>query len=212
MKFIKQYKWLIPLISFTASLLLVRVAYTRSLTFAFVPWNLLLAVLPLYFSYQVNNKHGKTVKLILFCLWLLFFPNAMYIITDLFHLHERQEIPQWYDLLILFSAALNGVIMGMASLHGIEVLLLKAIKIKYVPVIIFLLFLLCGYGIYLGRYLRLNSWDIITRPFLLLSDIRQDVIHPFRYSQSWMVSILFATWLCILYKYFKKLGTQLASQ
>ena len=138
--------------------------------------------------------------------WLLFFPNAMYIITDIFHLRERPGIPEWYDLLILFSAAMSGVIVGFLSLQNVEQYLNTRIDKKYIPWVILSFFLLCGYGIYLGRYLRWNSWDIITQPVSLLTDIKQDILHPIRNDQSWMLSTLFGIWLYILYKYFKRLS------
>ncbi|WP_262497530.1 DUF1361 domain-containing protein [Flavipsychrobacter stenotrophus] len=148
----------------------------------------------------------------MFFLWLLFFPNAMYIVTDLFHLNESTNVPKWFDLLLLFSAALNGVLMGMSSLYNIEQFLKKNISVKYVPVVVFSLLLLCGYGIYLGRYMRWNSWDIFTQPFGLLMNIAHDVKHPLRKTDSWMLSGLFATWLFILYRYatqvFSKKQTQ----
>ena len=190
--------------SFTGALLMLRVIRTHELTFVFIPWNLFLALTPLYFSHMITQTKDRVVAWGFFLTWLLFFPNAMYIVTDLFHLHERAFVPEWYDLLILFSAAINGMIIGLVSLHNVEGFLRKTLPTRYLPVFIFLMFLLCGYGIYLGRYLRWNSWDIFTQPWLLLLDIGHDIRHPFTHNQSWMVSCLFATWLYILYLYFRK--------
>lgn len=212
MKFFNQYKWLVPLLSFTAVVLLMRMVHTRTFNFFFIPWNLVLAGIPLVFSYWISKVEDKTTSWGLFFLWLLFFPNAMYIVTDLFHLNESTNVPKWFDLLLLFSAALNGVLMGLSSLYNIEQFLKKNISVKYVPVVVFSLLLLCGYGIYLGRYMRWNSWDIFTQPFGLLMNIAHDVKHPLRKTDSWMLSGLFATWLFILYRYatqvFSKKQTQ----
>ena len=206
MNFLRKYKWLLPLLAFTTAMLLIRMAYTWSITFAFIPWNLFLAGIPLAFSYLLIKTKDNAVAWFMFGLWLLFFPNAMYIVTDMFHLKENGAAPQWFDLLLLFSAALNGVIIGMLSLHNAEQFLRSNLPVKYVPAILFGLFLLCGYGIYLGRYLRWNSWDIFTQPFLVLLDIKKDVRHPIRNNQSWMLSSLFATWLYILYRYLKQVN------
>jgi uncharacterized membrane protein len=206
MTFYKKYKWLVPMQLFIAGLLLARVLRTRTLVFTFIPWNIFLAVIPLYLSHRINKTTDKKMPWIYMAAWLLFFPNAMYIITDIFHLRERPDVPQWYDLLILFSAALSGVIMGFLSLQNVEQYLRRNISYKFVPWAILSFLVLCGYGIYLGRYLRWNSWDIITQPISLLLDIKQDVLHPLRNNQCWLLSSLFGVWLYVLYKYFKRLA------
>ncbi len=204
MQFIKTYKWLIPMLAFTAVLLAYRIVYTHTIGLCFIPWNLLLAGLPLIFSYMLNKITDLKIAWGMFGLWLLFFPNAIYIVTDMFHLKEGLHVPQWFDLLILFSAALSGLIMGMVSLNQVEKFLVKKLNRKYVPFIVFSLFLLCGYGVYLGRYERWNSWDIFTEPFSLFLNIGHDVRHPFQNQQSWMLSLLFAAWLYTLYVFSKK--------
>ena len=205
MQFIKKYQWLLPSLLFTAALLAIRMVHTRSIAFLFLPWNLVLAAFPLIFSYKLLQIKNTYLSWGMFGLWLLFFPNAMYIVTDLFHLKEGAPVPQWFDLLLLFSAALNGVIMGLVSLRNAEIFLHKKVGKRLVPVIICCIFLLCGYGIYLGRYLRWNSWDIFTQPHLLLWDIAMDVRHPFQNEQSWMVTSLFGIWMYILYRYFSRI-------
>src|SRR5688572_16253822 len=101
MEFYRRYKWLMPSLAFSTVLLLARIVYTGNLTFAFLPWNLFLALLPLYFTHKIENAASKMTVLGYSCCWLLFFPNAMYITTDLFHLRERFDIALWYDLLLL---------------------------------------------------------------------------------------------------------------
>lgn len=204
MHFIKFYRWLIPSVAFTIVLILLRMVWTKTLVFFFIPWNIFLAVLPLYFSYKVTKTFNTVGVFFYAVLWLLFFPNAIYIVTDLFHLHERKLAPLWYDLLILISAAINGVTLGFLSLYNMEELLRKKIGRRYLPAILFSIFLLCGYGIYIGRYLRWNSWDIFVRPFPLLSDIAFELRHPFRNMHVWALSILYGVWLHLFYKYVKK--------
>jgi uncharacterized membrane protein len=83
----KKYRWLGPSLLFTITLLALRVAATHTLMFCFLPWNLFLAALPLLFAEGVNNQRGKKPHLVWLYggLWLLFFPNALYITTNLFH-------------------------------------------------------------------------------------------------------------------------------
>lgn len=204
MNFTQKYKWLMPMFLFICALLIGRVIRTGSIMFLFIPWNLFLALVPLYFSFKLIKTNNKAISIVLFTAWLLFFPNAMYIITDLFHLHERPCIPLWYDLIILFSSAVLGVVIGYLSVLNVEAYIRRHIKRRNIPVIILSFFLLCGYGIYLGRYLRWNSWDIITDPFALLADMVQDIIHPFRNKECWFLTMLFGVWLYIMYKYFKR--------
>jgi len=205
MHFYRTYKWLMPLFLFTGCLLAGRVVHTRSMGLLFIPWNLFLALIPLYFSHRLGQTARPLKAWLFFGAWLVFLPNAMYIITDLFHLKKMRQIPEWYDLLILFSAAITGVIIGYLSLHNAERFLKRHIKPVAVHAVLISIFLLCGYGIYLGRYLRWNSWDIIADPFSLLDDVKDDVFHPFHNRECWLLTLLFGVWLYILYHYFKKL-------
>lgn len=206
MTFYQKYKWLTPLIVFNMVLVLIRVMLTETITFLFLPWNLFLGVLPLYFSFMIVRANSRVAKVGFLMLWLLFFPNAMYIVTDLFHLAEFPRMPQWYDLLLLFSTALNGLILGFLSLPPVEQYLRGFLRAKHTRWLIMSAFLLCGYGIYLGRYLRWNSWDIISNPIALLKDIKHDVVHPLQNFECWMLSAFFGTWLYILYRYCKRIA------
>ncbi len=206
MSFSRKYRWLLPSSFFCVALLIARVVYTGHITFAFLIWNLFLAVLPLYFSYKVLVAGNKKAVLAYVAMWLLFFPNAMYITTDLFHLRERPECPLWLDMLILLSFALNGLLYGFLSLSNIEKLMNGYIRKQYIMPMIFLFLCLSGYGIYLGRYLRWNSWDVVTAPFGLFADMANHVVHPFRNVEVWTLSLLFGTWLFVLYRYIRRVA------
>lgn len=196
---------------FTCSLILARFAFASSFAFLFIPWNMFLGVLPLYFAYRLNRAITRLAQFVWLALWLLFFPNAMYIVTDLFHLTSRPGVPKWYDLLILISAAINGIIMGFISLSQVEGYLHRLLGARYLKLITFCFFMLCGYGVYLGRYLRWNSWDIIVQPRSLATDIAYDIVHPFRNIECWLLTLLFGVWMYLLYGYFKKVkaGTEM---
>jgi uncharacterized membrane protein len=137
-------------------------------------------------------------------LWLLFFPNSAYIITDLFHFYERPPIAPWYDLILLFSTAINGLIAGFISLTEVENWLKKQVDTKYIQPILGFILLLSSFGIYLGRYLRFNSWDIIIHPFRLSKGIASHLLYPTTYTQSWLLTITFGIWFYLFYNGFKK--------
>ncbi len=187
-------------ITFTMLLLLIRIAITHQLTYIFYSWNIFLAIIPLWFSKKIaRQKILKHKSYLLLVGWLLFFPNAPYIITDLFHYTERPPIPFWYDLLIVTSAAWNGLMLGLISLMQVEQFLLLHLKPLLVKVFVILSFILCGYGIYIGRFLRFNSWDIVTDLDGLFFASFDRIFHPFHHLTTWAFSILFAMMLALFY-------------
>ena len=66
------------------------------------------------------------------------------------------------------------------------------VKSRYVSYVTIGTFILCGFGIYLGRFLRWNSWDIIQNPLGLTNDIWYQIRHPFINSKTWMVTFGYA--------------------
>jgi len=199
-------------VSFTILLYIFRVFYTGSPLFFFIPWNLFLAWLPLLFSSLLKDSNLNFKNGVLFCMWLLFFPNSPYLITDLFHLEQREGIPMYFDLVLLFTAAWNGMLMGLLSLKNIEDKLLQVISAGKVKLISAFCFFLCGFGIYLGRFERYNSWNIITQPFDLAKDIAVRFVQPWEYPRTWAVTILFAVLLLLIYETLKKMPAHFGEQ
>lgn len=205
-------KILIYSVGFSILLYLFRVWYSGSFLFLFIPWNLFLAWLPLLFSSMIKDANLSARNVSLFAMWLLFFPNSPYLITDLFHLQERPGVPLYYDLVLLFMAAWNGLLMGLFSLRKIEQLLLKRFSAMQVRPIILSCFVLCGFGIYLGRYDRYNSWHLVTQPFDLIQGILSKVISPASHPRVWAVTILFAVVLLLIYETLKKMPAHFSEQ
>lgn len=197
---------LLMAIGFTMSLLLIRIVYTRELTYGFYVWNTFLAVMPVLFSRQLTglNKLSPKAFLLIVC-WLAFFPNAPYIITDLFHYTEKPPVPKWFDLLLVTSAAWNGLILGIISLMQVEQFLTRLLKQLWVKVIIITSFGLCGYGIYIGRFLRFNSWDVITNPGDLVYVSAHHILQPHEHIRTWGFTLLFAIMFGIIYFTLKQL-------
>ena len=194
-----SYKKIIIPLTFSLLLLLVRVILTGQLTYAFLAWNLFLAWIPFVISQKLSVANNWWKILLLFSAWLLFLPNAPYIITDFLHLRQRPPIPYWYDILLLFSAALNGLLLGLASLLVVEKFLIQRYGNRISALLMFCSFFLSSFGVYIGRYLRWNSWDIITNPNDIAADILERVLNPFDHFGTWSVTFLFGSFFYIIY-------------
>lgn len=179
--------------AFIAAMLTARLIYSGSAHFLFLIWNLFLAWVPyaisiLFRSKLAGNKGGR---LLLFGSWLLFFHNALYIITDIIHLKETGLVPIWYDAVLLFTASFAGLAMGFASLINAELFigrLFPRLSKGYSPMIIILFFFLGAFGVYLGRFERWNSWNIINDPSALLQNIVIKFTAPFEHVRTWGVT------------------------
>jgi uncharacterized membrane protein len=150
-----------------AAMILARILYTNDHTYGFLLWNLFLAAVPLFISYvivKIKPVPGIGLAGLLY-IWLLFLPNAPYIVTDMAHLYARPLVPYWYDQLLVLISAVNGLVMGFVSIGHIESLIKNYQKNLSLNLFRILIILAMSYGVYIGRYLRFNSWDAIIRPF-----------------------------------------------
>jgi len=183
-------------------ILLMGISFTHSsnITYFYLGWNLFLAWVPLILAqiwhYRLQQKTLKKWKsLVMFGLWLLFFPNSPYLITDLVHLDTRFNASIWSDTLLLFSCALAGLVVGLYSLHIVHKILQQHFSALKAWSIILISIGLTGFGIYLGRVQRWNSWDLFTDPLSLLSDIFIQLSNP----QAIKMTIGFSALLLIVY-------------
>lgn len=156
-------------------LLVVRAKLSNTVFLYFLVWNLFLAFVPYFFisflKTQITIQKSKIKTFFLLFLWLLFLPNSFYILTDLVHLSQSNNHLFWYDLVVISSYALVGFTLGIISLFEFENIIKNftppLITNFIMPVICFL----CGIGIYLGRILRYNSWDIMSNPLELFHSL-----------------------------------------
>ena len=204
------HEWLIASSSFSLFLLLTRMVATGSLAYGFLAWNLILAFIPYLITRWLTGQAAviqNRVKLILVLFaWLLFVPNSFYIITDLFHLDHFESAPQWFDLVLILSFAWNGVLCGIMSLRRVEMIL---ISLKGRDLSIFMVYLvmwLNAFGIYIGRFLRFNSWDIVTDPYSLITGILNMLIHPFQNFAGWAMTFCYSVFMTFLYYTIKKMS------
>jgi uncharacterized membrane protein len=186
------------------SLFAARVYRSQEITYRFLVWNLILAWIPFLSSLwadHLDRRHPRRWWLLLLpgLAWLAFFPNAPYIVTDFWHLQARPPVPLWYDIGMLATFALTGLFLAVFSLRIIHDLVRK-----YLGSILGWLFAgtvvgLGGLGIYLGRFLRWNSWDLLLHPQGVLTDVTTRLADPLAHPQALGVTCLFAAILFICY-------------
>ncbi len=181
-----------------------RAYLSRSWTFLFLLWNLFLAWVPYLGALGVvllQRRYPRQwwAALVPGLVSVAFFPNAPYIVTDFLHLTERPPVPFWYDIGMLAAFALNGVILGIYALR-----ILQGVVERWLGAIVGGLFASCvivlsGMGIYIGRFLRWNSWDLLTQPRAVLYDIAVRLRSPLSNPRTYGVTLLFAGLLGVCY-------------
>lgn len=206
----EEFLLLTVLCLFSIGLFIVRFLWSDTRVFVFLNRNLFLALIPLLISTFLLQYEGKDRYLIgvLVVSWVLFFPNAPYILTDLFHLRERESVPVWYDLLVILSYAWSGLLFGLVSLRQMETYLSRFFDTRWVTIVATFFPFLSSFGVYLGRFHRWNSWDIINQPFALFADIFHHVISPLEHPRIWVVTLLLGILLNLMYyslKIFKRI-------
>jgi uncharacterized membrane protein len=120
-------------------------------------------------------------------------------VSDLIHLENTGEILQLYDVAMMTSLIANGLILGYMSVYVIHQELLKRLKTSWAHTIIGLVLLSCGFAIYLGRYLRWNTWDVLINPAALLFDISDRLISPGKYPETFTITLVFFVLIASIY-------------
>lgn len=163
-------------------------------TFLFLAWNLFLAWVPYLAALRLGKLQRRNAAvwnlLLWLVIWLAFLPNAPYIVTDFIHLKYRPPVPFWYDLLLLFAFAFTGLMLGLLSLHEVQ----RTLRQWFAPLWTWLMALsaigLSGFGVWLGRFQRWNSWDLVTNPLGLLRDIAHTFMQRHELLQALGISAL----------------------
>lgn len=185
---------------------LLRFFITGSKMYLFLNWNLFLAFIPWCLGTVIllRGYERKRIPFVLFLLcWLLFFPNSPYILTDFFHLKQRNIVPLWFDWALILSFAWTGLVYGFSSLADIELILNEKFTKQQVTFLIIAFLFVSGFGVYIGRFLRWNSWDVVNDPISLGTDIISRIIHPFLYARTWLITIVIGALLNMMYFSFK---------
>ena len=168
-------------------LVAARVVYTDSPRHTGLIWNLFLAWIPFILSYFAHALSWKKVWVYLAIpfvafLWLLFFPNAPYMLTDLQDLARGTgfEAPLWYDVIIVVWCSWTGTLLGVISLYLMQDIITRTFNRWLGWLFVFAISGLSSFGIYIGRFVRLNSWDILQNPGETAMEILGIVIDPSR--------------------------------
>ena len=194
---------------FSTSMTLLRAFATGQPLFLWLNWNLFLAFLPYAVTRWLSGAPAWVANrpkfVAVFTGWLLLFPNAFYIITDLFHLRARLPVPLWFDLLLILSFVWNGLLFGILSLCQMEKLIEERFSLKKEWLFLYPVMLLTAFGIFVGRYWRYNSWDVLSNPFELVQDSVYLLVHPLRHFYSWGMIFGYALFMTLLYNTLKKI-------
>ena len=159
----------------------VRIHETHSHRYTFLLWNLFLAWVPFvaaFFAFALARRRVGVLAGALVVVWLLFFPNAPYVLTDFIHLSRGGPTPVWYDALMLSSFAWTALMLGFVSLYLVQSIIARRAGAAVGWIVVVCALGLASFGVYLGRFARFNSWDVVARPRLVLSVIRQDTGNP----------------------------------
>lgn len=202
-----QKEVLLTLLAFSAvstGLLVIRIIASGTLRLTFLQWNLFLAWIPVILAFVIRmrvqtRKDMTWQNLLLFALWIFFLPNSFYIITDLIHLQSSGEVSLLYDTALITSYVLNGLLLGFVSIYLVEHVLRKFFSAKEVAIIVQIVLLLSAFAIYLGRYLRWNTWDVIVNPAGVIYDVSDRIINPGSYQHTFVVTGVFFVLLSSFY-------------
>jgi uncharacterized membrane protein len=153
-----------------------------SIDFRFLVWNLVLAWIPLLLSLGVYDAYRRGRSLLwvapMIVLWLLFLPNAPYIVTDFVHLSASSRAPLWFDGVELSAFAWTGMLLGFVSLYLVHAVLRDRYGARFGWSAVLFVLALSGVGVYLGRVKRWNSWDLLTQPGQRLAELHAHVGDP----------------------------------
>lgn len=198
----KRFIVLSLLLSWCVCMIVVRLDRTGSGYYRFLISNLFLACVPLFLSTALRiASHWRfhwTIRLSLFSLWLLFLPNAPYILTDILHLTWANHAPAWYDLALLLSCSGTGLLLGYLSLIDVQGIVSRSFGAACGWIFALVSLVLSGFAIYLGRFLRWNSWDVIIAPTRVL-EIMGAMLHPWDYMRPLTVTLVFGVILALGY-------------
>jgi uncharacterized membrane protein len=187
------------------ALVAARAIYTHRLAYQGLLWNLFLAWLPVLSALVAYNLYRRLLSLSTSLvisagfIWLLFFPNAPYLMTDLMHLQTASDVPFWYDLILFSAFAWTGLFLGVASLAMMQALVRRSAGPVSSWVFVLGALAAGSVGIYLGRFLRWNSWDVFLNPTRILADVLDRLRHPFDHLQTFGFTMLFFLLLMATY-------------
>lgn len=198
------------LVAWPAALYAARVFYSGEFIFGFLLFNLALAAVPLVCAVWVQREHSSAspwsrIRLVVaLSVWLLFLPNAPYILSDYVHLRPRAGVPLWYDVGLLASYGLAGLFLGVRSLALVHSVLDSRLGRLSGWLVVITCTALSGFGVWMGRFLRWNSWDAVVRPVDVASQVMPMLLAPpTEHPRMWVVTLAFGTTFFVAYVAFR---------
>jgi uncharacterized membrane protein len=194
-----------------AAMVAFRPYITGEVRYLFMLWNLFLAWLPYAASVAavtiLRSMRPQAIRHAavggLAALWLLFLPNAAYLTTDLIHLISNRPLYAvqgtfgylvWYDLVLFFLFSWCGVFLGFLSTYPFHRLVSLWLGSGVGWGFVVGISVLCGYGVFLGRMVRLNSWDALFRPMDMIGEVLGNL-----HWQGFWFSVLFSLFIGVTY-------------
>jgi len=182
-----------------------RMAYSNTDDYSVLIWNLGLAWIPFIFAsiaYVVSWSRKLLYLVLPVCafIWLLFFPNAPYILTDFQHLNTNpNNAPIWYDVLMLIWFAWTGLLLGLVSLHFMQEIVTRTFGRTLGWFFAIFVTILSSVGVFLGRFNRWNSWDILGDPLPIASNVWEWLRHPFTNMRVYGFTLLYTILFLFVY-------------
>jgi len=207
-----RIRQLVILVAWCVLLLVTRVIYSGTSIHTFLVVNLSLAIVPAIAGLMLRrfafSRGNYLIKIICFLFWFCFLPNAPYLITDLVHLQQMAPVPLWFDVALFASFSATGVFLCYASVADVHVALSKMSRPAIGSLVAFGSLLLSGFGMYLGRFPRLNSWSLLTAPWSIVEHIAR-CINPVVNPKAWVFSIIYGFGLALGYWVLRELALSL---
>lgn len=209
LNYVKIFIYLSIVTVVTVGLYFVTAAWLDQRYFRFLIWNLFLGWIPFIFSYVAYGfSHAKWrgatwIAIASGALWLLFFPNSSYIVTDLIHLTARSSryyggnglnFTYWYDLIVVLMFVWVGLLIGFLSMYQLQEVIYRRVGRMASWIFVLAGCALGSYGVLLGRVYRLNSWDALTNRSALIALMQESVSRP-----SLAFCMFFGTFILTIY-------------
>ena len=185
--------------------------------YRFLVWNLILAWVPLALALLVYDRYRRGTRIArlapALALWLLFLPNAPYIVTDFVHLSRTSPAPLWLDGVELAAFAWTGMLLGFVSLYLVHAVVHHRLGVGAGWALVLVVLPLVSAGVYLGRVERWNSWDLLTQPGSRLAQLHAPLADPHSLTRPLAVTVGMTALLVLAYLVFYVLmGARLEPQ
>lgn len=189
--------------AFVLAMLLARIAYTGTAAHGSLGWDLFLAWLPFALSLVIYEgaRSGAPLRVLapLACVWLVFFPNAPYLLTEVRHVSRGGPLPALFDVVLLGAAGSTGLLLGLTSLFLMHAVARRFFGTVTAWAVVVSVIAASSFGIYVGRVLRWNSWDLVAHPQWLATLLREIAFDPLGHPRPLALVVLLSCFLLLSY-------------